>query len=203
MPLPSCNWLITVVVLSLLLMACATESPPDTAPSTISSETNTPPTATPANATEPTIATGGLPTVVCDPMPCNENTAPLTANVDWVEPPQVTSDGTFTLVARVHDGHDLKIANPKDGGRMNVNFSGDGETYGSILPVDDTPGWSWKAKPGSWEADVYTYENKILTVKAKIDPSANTHEGFQMCLWAGGKTRDDTYILGCTEVEQP
>ena len=124
--------------------------------------------------------------------------------MDWVEPPQVTADGKFTLVARVHEGHDIVIANPAPPiGRGNIHFSSGSEVYGSIWPVDNTPGWRWKEKPGTWEADVYNYEDRVLTVVAQIDSAAATHPGFRMCLWRGGATREDTYILGCTKVIQP
>lgn len=142
--------------------------------------------------------------MVCTPNPCNEAVPPPVSFVDWVEPPRVTADGRFTLVARVHEGHDLIIANPTPpAGRLNINFSNNGVLYGSILPVDDTPGWKWKEKETTWEADVYTYRDKVLTVVAQIPSAAATHPGFRMCLWRGGATVDDTYILGCMGVEQP
>ena len=50
---------------------------------------------------------------------------------------------------------------------------------------------------------MYDYVGKTLTVVAQIDPAAATHPDLRMCLWSGGKTREDTYILGCIEVEQP
>ena len=152
----------------------------------------------------PTPEPKGLQPAVCNPSPCNEATPPAISLVDWVESPRVTADGKFTLIARVHVGHDLIIANPAPPvGRLNVNFSNDGVLYGSILPADNTPGWKWKEKPTTWEADVYDYEDRVLTVVAQIPPAAATHPGFRMCLWRGGATREDTYILGCTEVTQP
>ena len=169
--------------------------------------TSTPrPTATliPTSTSIPTATVAALPTVECSPKPCDTDYAPVVAHVNWVKPPQVTADGKFTLVARIHNGHDLIIATPApNGGRLNLHFSRGSTLFGSILPVDNTPGWKWSEKPTTWEADVYTYENKVLTVEAQINPAAATHPNLRMCLWRGGKTRDDTYILGCTEVEQP
>lgn len=165
-------------------------------------------TPTPTPAPEPTVVPTStpqptaLPAVDCPD--CHEEYAPIVGHVDWLEPPVVSASGRFSFKARVHDGHDLKIATPEpNGGRYNVNFSSGGELYGSVLPVDNTPGWKWGEKPHWWEADVYDYVGKTLTVVAQIDPAAASHPGLRMCLWSGGKTREDTYILGCIEVEQP
>lgn len=188
------------------LKPTATPTPEPTATATPEpTATLTPtPTATPLPTPTPTTEPKRLAPVVCDPIPCNEATAPPISYVDWVERPRVTADGTFTLVARVHEGHDLIIANPAPPvGRLNVNFSNAGVLYGSILPVDNTPDWKWREKETTWEADVYSYEGKVLTVVAQIPTAAATHPGFRMCLWRGGATREDTYILGCTEVIQP
>ena len=174
---------------------------PEPSPTATSVPTVTP---VPTSSPVPTPTVAVLPTVECTPKPCNTAPAPTFAHVDWIEPPQVTADGKFTLVARVHDGHDLIIATPApDSGRLNLHFSRGSALFGSILPVDNTPGWKWREKPTSWEADVYTYENNVLAVVAQINPAAATHPDLRMCLWRGGATRDDTYILGCTEVEQP
>lgn len=180
---------------------------PTNTPSPTPTNAPTPmPTSTPvptATAT-PKPATATLPTADCNPSPCHTDTAPVVAYVDWLEPPKVTASGRFTFKARVHDGHDIKIATPApNGGRLNVHFSRGGDIYGSVLPVDNTSGWKWSDKPTAWEADVYTYEGNVLAVVAQINPNAATHPGLRMCLWSGGATRGETYILGCIEVEQP
>ena len=107
-------------------------------------------------------------------------------------------------MARVHDGHDLVVPNPgPDGGRLNLIFSDGPDLYGHLLPVDNTPGYRWKEKPGAWIADVYDYEDKVLTVVAQMDLDAAVHEGLRICLWTGGYSREETYILDCQRVEQP
>ncbi len=158
----------------------------------------------PSANTSPTSTPATLPTVPC-PEPCNRNEdiPPISGHVDWLEPPTVTSSGEFSFKARIHDGHDLIVGDPSpEGGRLNVHFSRGDNVYGSVLPVDNTEGWRWKEKPTTWEADVYDYKNKVLTVVAQINPDAATHQGLRMCLWSGG-TREDTYILDCIEVERP
>ena len=112
-----------------------------------------------------------LPTVECTPMPCNTDFA--SDHLDWIEPPRVSAGGEFSFAARIHDGHDLIVATPApDGGRLNLHFSSGSAVYD---PVDNTPGGSWKVKSGTWEADVYRHEDKVLTVIARIDPAAATH----------------------------
>ena len=201
---------LVVLLASLSVIACASrpEAIAITAtpvPTTVLTAAPTPtdsPTATPRPT--PTTVGDRLPTIACTPAPCNQKVTPHTMYVDWVRPPRVSAGGEFSLVARIHDGHSLEVATPApNGGRLNLHFSVGSTLYGSILPVDNTPGWSWKSKPGQWVADIYDYENRVLTVAAQINPAAATHPGLRMCLWSGGKTREETYILGCIEVEQP
>ena len=185
-----------------------TETPPPT-PTTSPPPTLEPP---PTAATIPTpeaeirAASTGLPTVTahCSPPPCNTRVAPRSGHVDWIEPPRITASGEFSLVVRVHEGHDLVVATPApNGGRLNLIFSDGPDLYGHILPVDNTPGYRWKEKPGAWVADVYDYEEKVLTVVAQMGPDAAVHEGLRICLWTGGYSREETYILDCQHVEQP
>ena len=204
---------ITMPILLLLLLACATttshsstpvqsvstQRSPTLIPDTPVSETST---AIPSPQPTDILTPNGLPTVDC-PEPCNRDYRPVISHVEWLEPPQVDSDGRFTLIARIKEDHDLVIANPKDGGRLNLHFTKDQALYGSILPANNIVGYKWKTKPSSWEADVYDYVDNTLTVQAQIDPAAATFDGLEICLWRGGATREETYILGCTDVEQP
>ena len=179
---------------------------PDPTPTTTQVPTST------SSPTVPTSEAGipadaqGLPTVApsCSPPPCNTRVAPGSSHVDWIELPRITANGEFSLVARVHEGHELVVATPApNGGRLNLIFSDGPDLYGHILPVDNTPGYRWREKPGQWIADVYDYEDKILTVVAQMDLAAVTHEGLRLCLWTGGYSRQETYILDCQHVEQP
>lgn len=219
-----------ILIPLILLISCTTEPNPTEAPILPPAPTNTPvptatvaptptpaPTATPTPTPEPTATRRPSPTPIptntpipaatSTPIPADSGTkedfAPVIGHVDWIERPSVTASGSFAFVARVHSGHDLVVATPTPGGgRFNVNFSWGGELYGTVMPVDNTPGWSWGDHPTRWEADVYDYENKLLTVEAKISVELARDPNLRMCLWRGG-TREETYILGCIKVEQP
>ena len=113
---------------------------PTATPVPLPSPTTTPPptaTATPTQITSTSVTAPRLPTVApnCSPPPCNSQTAPRSGHVDWIELPRITASGEFSLVARVHDGHDLVVPNPgPDGGRLNLIFSDGPDLHGHIAP---------------------------------------------------------------------
>ena len=152
-------------------------------------------TATPASASD------RMDEIDC-PAPCAQDTVPKIGHVDWVQRPQISASGKLSLIAQIHDGHNLTIPSVASGGFSNVGLSDSkGNFYGDVVPPSQ-PGRSWKARPGQWIADTYDYQASTLTVVAHIDPAAATHLGLKVCLWNGG-FMSEAYILGCAFIERP
>ena len=53
-----------------------------------------------------------------------------------------------------------------------------------------------------WVADIYSYQNNILDIKAQINPGAATQHGLTLCLWTGG-AGNNSKILDCLPVIRP
>ena len=189
----------------------ATPAPtPTPTPQPTPTPTPTPqPTPTPVPTATPTPTLAPTPTPTSDrmdeidcPEPCARDTVPFISYVDWVQKPQISANGELSLIAQIHDGHDLILP---EGGSIwvsNIGLSDDkADYYGSVLPPSQ-PGWNWEPSPWQWIADTYTYQERTLTVIAQIDPAAAIHPGLRVCLWSGGAV-SEAYILGCADIEQP
>lgn len=181
-------------------MLTATSTPvlaetPTTAPAPTPTATPTPvPTAAPASASD------RMDEIDC-PEPCAWDTVPIASHVDWVQKPQISASGILSLTAQINDGHNLILPGGASGEINNISLTESSNLYGSVVPPSQ-PGWNWNLKPGLWIADTYTYQARILTVIAQIDPAAATHPGLKVCLWSGGDV-SEAYILGCADIEQP
>ena len=174
----------------------AGDSPATARPSPVSPSPRPLPTATPTSTTP----TEGMEEVECSPPKCNYGVEPLLGAVNWLEKPSVSPNGT--LAFKVQIGEDDNLILPGvGGGASNIVLSGSGgKLYGSVVPPS-SPGWNWTPEPGLWIADTHIYQNKVLTVRAQIDPKAATTGDLKLCLWAGGTSQNR--ILGCIPVEQP
>ena len=157
-------------------------------------------TATPPSTPVPTPTLERLDEVDCQD-PCARDTVPLLGNVDWVEGPEISATGELSLIARIHEGHNLILPGGANGGVSNIALTAGSNLYGSVVPPSQ-PGWNWNPGPGLWVADTYIYRERTLTVIAQIDPAASTHSGLMVCIWSGGGAAE-AYLLGCADVEQP
>ena len=184
-----------VVVIALLLLACAIESTEST--STESGPTS-PAQATPV-ALQPTPTSAQpdrLEAIDCDD--CREDYLPLLNPVDWIQKPQVSANGQLSFKARIDEKYAL-IFPSLSGGSNNVALSVGPTLYGGILPPSG-PGWHWNPKPNQWIADTYTFRDGIFFVVAKVDPTVATHPGLRVCIWTGGTEGE---VLACESIQRP
>ena len=176
--------------------------------------TSPPPTVAPHLATTPTPVSTATPTSLPtqtpppDKMkeincqePCALDTVPIRSSVDWVQKPRISATGELSLIAQIHEEHNLILPGGANGGVSNVALSDGPILYGSVVPPSE-PGWDWNPEPGLWIADSYTYQERTLTVTVQIDPAAVTHSDVRVCLWSGGAATE-AYVLGCADIERP
>ena len=156
------------------------------------------PTATPTPRPTPKPTPQRLQEVDCRGADCQMDYEPTFSRVDWIQKPQVSADGRFSLIAQVGAGYDLTIPG-LNGGSANVVFSDGPALYGSVLPPSG-PGWNWNPAPNQWIASAYEYRDKTLTVVAQVAPAVATHPGLRLCLWTGGTMSE---ILDCVALDQP
>ena len=161
------------------------------------------PTATPVPTHTPKPTATSVPTPTAQRLQevecrgCQMDYEPVFSRVDWIQKPQVSADGRFSLIAKVDAGYDITIPG-LNGGAANVVFSDGPALYGSVLPPGG-PGWSWNPVPNQWIASTYEYRNRTLTVVAQVAPAVATHPGLRVCLWTGS-TRSD--ILDCVGIDK-
>ena len=145
-----------------------------------------------------TLVKEGLNPVDCSN--CAYDNVPLIGNVEWLELPTVTDDGVLTLRAGIRGGYTLTrpdFTNIKS----NITLTDGGKVlFGTVLPPSGS-GWSWGDDPGLWIAETHSYQDNILSVRAKIDPKAANQEGLTLCVWTGGQTSEENEVLACTKVK--
>ena len=197
------------------LVPTSTPTPRPTLPPTATPQPTPTPTPTATPTPVPTATATPTPTSTSDRMdeidcsePCVLDTVPFIGHVDWVQKPQISVSGELSLIAQIHDGHNLILPDGASEWVSNINLSDDKANhdgidvyYGSVVPPSQ-PEWNWVPIPGQWIADTYTYQERTLTVIAQIDPAAAIHPGLKVCLWSGGAV-SEAYISGCEYIEQP
>ena len=170
-----------------------------------------PPTSTPAppvmpsphptntqTVANPTLTTDRLQPIPCEP-PCDREYEPPWGYVDWQHGPSVSSSGVLTLLARIDDRINF-IPMGQGGNWNNISITdGQGKRVGNVAP----PGRDWVPRPGLWIASDFTYEARVLSVTAQIDPVAARHPGLEICIWSGGASREQNQLLDCVRLQQP
>ena len=90
----------------------------------------------------------------CPSPPCAWDYAPAISQVSWEQAPRMSADGSFSFIARIHEGHTLILPSIAQRGVSNVSFVTGPTLHGSVIPPA-RPGYSWNPVTGQYIAHTY------------------------------------------------
>ena len=137
-----------------------------------------------------------LPVVPCGPD-CVEQFEPIIPNIKWISEPSVTPDGIFHLEAEIRERYRFHLELVDNGANITL-YDDLGQIRTGILPPAG-PDAEWILEPGDFVAEVFRYDDRVLTVSAQISSAAASHWGLEACIWSA-QSAGEQALVGCADL---